>query len=73
MHDKQFAGNCNQIICSWGNWTRTSFNSQTNCYVEVRVKNDSSGFKKVKQADSCNGIPIECSDNEKEERKDCKF
>ncbi|KAJ7387554.1 hypothetical protein OS493_000885 [Desmophyllum pertusum] len=54
-----------------GNWTRTSFNSQTNCYVEVRVKNDSSGFKKVEQAHSCDRIPIECSDNEKEERKDC--
>ncbi|KAL9979967.1 hypothetical protein ACROYT_G008494 [Oculina patagonica] len=62
--------NCNQIICSWGNWTKTNFNSQTNCYLEVRVKNESSGFKKIEQADSCDSIPMQCGD-EREEREDC--
>ncbi len=68
----QFSGNCNQIICSWGNWTKTNFNSETNCYLEVRVKNESSGFKKIEQADSCDSIPMQCGD-EREEREDCKF
>lgn len=63
--------NCNQIICSWGNWTRTSFNSETNCYLEMRVKNESDGFKKIKQADNCDGIPTECNDDETEKREDC--
>lgn len=68
-----FAGNCNQIICSWGNWTKISFNPQTNCYIEARVKNESHGFKKVEQEDGCNAIPMVCNDDEKEEREDCKF
>lgn len=68
-----FAGNCNQIICSWGNWTKISFNPQTNCYLEARVKNESHGFKKVEQEDGCNAIPMVCNDDEKEEREDCKF
>lgn len=63
--------NCNQIICSWGNWTKISFNPQTNCYLEARVKNESHGFKKVEQEDSCNAIPMVCNDDEKEEREDC--
>jgi len=62
---------CNQIICTWGNWSRTSFNSETNCYQEIRVKNESSGFKVVEQLGSCDGIPIECSDSETEKREDC--
>lgn len=63
--------NCNQIICSWGNWTRKSFNAETNCFVEMRVKNESDGFKKIRQADDCKGIPTKCRDDEKEEREDC--
>lgn len=69
----QFPGNCNQIICSWGNWTRKSFNAETNCFVEMRVKNESDGFKKIRQADDCKGIPTRCRDDEKEEREDCKW
>lgn len=62
---------CNQIICQWGNWTRTSFNPETNCYEETRAKNISRGFSVVEQLGSCDKIPIECSDSVTERREDC--
>ncbi|CAH3179044.1 unnamed protein product [Porites lobata] len=63
--------NCNEVICSWGNWTRTNYNPETNCYQEIRVKNESSGFKVVEQSENCDGISIQCSSPEIEKREDC--
>lgn len=62
---------CNEIICEWGNWTRTSFNPETNCYQEMRVKNESRGFNVVPKLGNCDNITIECSESEIEKREDC--
>lgn len=69
----EYTGRCNEIICEWGNWTRTSFNPETNCYQEMRVKNESRGFNVVPKLGNCDNITIECSDSETEKREDCKW
>ena len=68
----EYTGRCNEIICEWGNWTRTSFNPETNCYQEMRVKNESRGFNVVPKLGNCDNITIECSESEIEKREDCK-
>ncbi|EDO39922.1 predicted protein [Nematostella vectensis] len=62
--------NCNKIICEWSNWFRESFDQETNCWTEMRVKNASSGFEKVVQMDNCNAIPSMCDMGLVERQKD---
>ncbi|XP_048583076.1 SCO-spondin isoform X3 [Nematostella vectensis] len=64
--------NCNKIICEWSNWFRESFDQETNCWTEMRVKNASSGFEKVVQMDNCNAIPSMCDMGLVERQKDCQ-
>ncbi|XP_031570928.1 uncharacterized protein LOC116305210 [Actinia tenebrosa] len=64
--------NCNQIICGWTEWFRAGYDPETRCYEEVRVRNMSSGFKKIERMGSCDGIPTFCTDDNVEKRKDCQ-